>query len=464
MFGWSKKEKKAKLLAEYQKGVNDILLRANAGTPEPIPYGRGTAYGNGGYQSADTLHDVYVDFGYPVDLDFWNYFRMYERFGPALAVIDIPINLSWMKIPEVKGSPGFESKFEELVKKTHFWKRIKGWDNYQRVGRYAGLFMQVKDDKAPHEEIEMLGSVESILNLIPIYEGNLKILDTDSDIKSDNFGKPIMYQFCPAGFNAAGDPMSVNADNATYDIHPSRIEIAAEGSFDGTLNGRPVLKSVFNDLQDLQKISGAGGEGFYQNARNNPIINIPDSAKAPTGDAKDALKCELEDHRALFQKKFIAVGMEFIFPNISLDAPKEFSENSKNNVAAGSGIAAAIIFGQQMGVRAADKDFDMLMMIIQSRRDNHCDEIVKNEIDWMIARGVLPNEEYEVEWDDMTAATEEEKLKLAEIMMGVNEKAMRGQVEPVFDAGEAREAAGFDNKTIERVEGDLDELKDENEQ
>ena len=442
-------------MKQFHKEFSDIMLRANASTTLKS-YSRDSAYDNA-LCTADTLHNVYADFGYPVNLEFWTYFQMYDRFGPAAAVVDIPVNLSWMSLPTIKGSEHFESEFKKLVKKVHFWKRVKGWDNYQRVGQYSGLFQQVKDGKLTSDPVESLSGVESVQNLIPIYEGHLKVLDTEQDIMSDNFGKPTMYQYCTSGFNSAGDS---NADS--YDLHPSRVIIAAEGSYDGTLNGRPALKSVYNDLQDLQKISGAGGEGFWQNSRNAPIINIPDVNKAPVGDAKETLKDELDDFLAKYQKKFITQGMEFTFPDVSLDNPKEFADNSKNNIAAGSGIATAIIFGQQMGVRASDKDFDLLLLVVQSRRENHCDEILTNEIDWLIEHGVLPREEYEIEWEDITAATDEEKIKLASEMMGVNEKATRGQLPPAFEIDEIREKAGFEAiPEIEIISEGMDDLRED---
>jgi hypothetical protein len=459
MFGFSKKEKQDKLINQAQRELSDILLRHNV-RDNLQSFGRGSTANETIHGTPDTLHNVFQDFGYPVNLSFWDYFNMYDRFGPALAVVEIPVNLSWLQVPIIKGKGNFDSEFEKLVDKVHFWKRMKGWDNYQRVGRYAGMFQQIRDDRATSEPVDIAlsgSSVEKLLNLIPIYEGHLKVHEINEDITSEDFGKPIMYQYCPIGFDQVGDGLG-----NSYDIHPSRIQISAEGAFDGTLNGRPVLKSIFNDLQDLQKISGAGGEGFYQNARNAPIINIPDKNKAPTGDAKTELQDALDDYVSKFQKKFIAQGMEFVNHSITMDSPKEFADNSRGNIAAGSGTATAIIFGQQMGVRAADKDFELLLTVVQGRRESHCDEMVKNEIDALINIGVLPNEEYEVEWEDITELSDGDKIALAEQMMGVNEKAMRGQIEPVFGADEAREIAGFDNKTIERVEGDLDELREDN--
>ena len=38
---------------------------------------------SGGYDFSDTLHNVFLDFGYPMQLKFSNFWNMYRRFGIA---------------------------------------------------------------------------------------------------------------------------------------------------------------------------------------------------------------------------------------------------------------------------------------------------------------------------------------------------------------------------------------------
>ncbi len=447
MFGLSKQEKKESLNSKYKSELKELLNNMSVSLDNN---GRSMAL-SGGYDNADTLHNVYSDFGYPVALSFSNFWNMYRRFGVAGAVVDIPPNLSWLMPPSVEGKESFLNDFNLLCKKTNLWNRLKGLDKRQRVGSYAGLFIEVADNKRPSEEVETLNGIGQIHNLKPIYEGQLRVSDTQQDVTKPFYGEPTMYEFV-----SSGDGSKSTEDNASFKIHPSRLIIAAEGADDGSIYGVSSLENIYNDLLDLRKISGAGGEGFYQNTRSAPIIKAVDGFQAPKSQKeKDALEQQIDDFLGKWQKKFVSKGLEFVYPNISLDNPKEFAQNSWNNISAGSGIASAILMGQQMGVRASDKDFELLMIMIQSRRENFLNEIVAQVIDWFIKHGVLENVEYVIEWDDMSAASDDAKIKIADAMAGINEKSFRSGLSAVYEVDEVRQVSGFDQLDYEMPSEDL---------
>jgi len=447
---WDSKEtKQNKLQKQYNNELKDLLVKINSNSE------RSNLFANiqgGGYDHADALHNVYCDFGYPGELDFFNFWNMFRRFGVAGAVINIPPNLSWLSPPMVKGSDQFDKELTLLIKSTNLWNRLKGLDKRQRVGEYAGLFVQVKDGKKPEEPVENLGGVGSISNLKPIYEGQLDVLKTEQDVTKEGYGQPSMYQFQP------GSVGSKNPDeNSTINIHPSRIIIAAEGADDGSIYGISALENIFNDLMDLRKISGAGGEGFYQNTRSAPMIEVDDKFQTPKGKAKEELEQQIDDFLGKWQKKFVSKGMKFVYPNIKLDNPKDFAENSWNNISAGSGISSSELRGSQTGVLAGDKDNKSTMLMVQSRRENFLTEMVTDFIDWCILHKVLPSSPYEVEWDDMTASSDSDKLDLADKMASVNEKSFKSGLGTVFSEDEMREIAGHDPETFEEPNESLEE-------
>lgn len=437
------------LKAEFIEGLNDLVNNAVA----QGFFARGN-YTGGTYDQADDLHNIYNDFGYPFELTFFNFRNMYRRFGPAKAVVNVPADLGWLTPPRVEGSEQFNKELEKLIKKTKLWNRLKGLDKRQRVGRYAALFIQVRDGKKPEEPMDMLPGVDAIVNLKPIYEGQLHDNDVDQDQTSPNFGNPVMYTY------SSGDEGNRNERAATsFRIHPSRIIIAAEDADDGSIYGISALESIYNDLMDLRKIAGAGGEGFYQNTRNAPVINVKEGFKSPAKESeKEALEQEINDFISKYNKKFVAKGMEFQYPNISLDNPKDFAETSWNNISAGSGIASSFLRGNQTGVKAGDQDSEMTLTMIQSRRENFLTEIVSNVIDWMIDYKALPSSEYEIEWDDLLAKSEDDKLATAEKMATVNEKNVRGGGSQVYTEEEIREVSGHD---VEEFDLPDESLKDE---
>lgn len=452
MFGLSKKEKQQKLKTQYNTELSELLIKINSNIDRSNLF---ASIRTGTYDQSDALHNVYHDFGYPCELSFFNLINMYRRFGPAAAVVDIPPDLSWLTSPTIKGNEKFNSELKKLIKKTKLWNRTKGLDKRQRVGRYAGMFIEISDNKKPDQPVGSLSGIANIRNLKPMYEGQLHVLNTEQDVTKDNYAQPIMYEFRNT------DSSNKNPDeNTSFHIHPDRLIIAAEGADDGSIYGFSSLENIFNDLMDLRKISGAGGEGFYQNTRSAPVIEIDKDTKAPTEPEQEKLTKELDDFLSKYQKKFIARGMKFVYPNIKLDSPKEFAENSWNNISSGSKISTNILRGVQTGVLAGDKDSKSTMIMIQSRRENFLTELVTTIIDWFIFHKVLPFSDYEIVWDDLTAASEDEKLDIGKKMAEINEKAFKSGMSPVFTEDEIREASGKEPLEFEIPNEKIDDKED----
>lgn len=456
MFGFSQHEKELKLNNEYNAELKGLLIKINSAQSTRSVLSQMS----GGNDNADRLHDIYCDFGYPDNLEFSNYWNMYRRFGPAAAVVNIPPNLSWLSPPTIESSPGVMKEVELLVQKNNLWNRLKGLDKRQRVGRYAGLFVQVADNKKPSEPVKSLSGPLSVVNLKPIYEGQLRVELTGQDVTQPDYGQPTLYSFEPSN-----DGSRNRDENTTIKIHPSRIIIAAEGADDGSIYGISALENIYNDLMDLRKICGAGGEGFYQNTRNAPVINAGKDFKSPSTTAeKEALEKEIDDFLGKWQRKFVSKGLEFNYPDVRLDQPKEFAENSWNNISAGSNISSSELRGAQTGVLAGDKDNKSTMVMIQSRRENFLTELVSDVINWFMLHNVIEAAPFEVIWDDLTSASDEEKLALGFKMSETNLNQFRSGGAPVYEESEIREISGFkpedlpeDNETDEEDESEDDD-------
>lgn len=417
---------------------------------------------SGQNDGSDKLHNVYNDFGYPEQLSFDNFWNMYRRFGVAKAVIETPVELSWVHAPEIKSeNENFLNLLGELIEKIELWERLKGLDKRQRVGRYGGLYLRTKDGKLPNLPVGSLSGIESIVSITPLYEGQIKVLETDSDPMSENFDMPTMYQYVGSGTGNRNERSS-----SSFSIHPSRLIVAAEGADDGGIYGIPSLECVFNDLMDLRKITGAGGEGFYQNTRMAPVFTANDDFSSDdSGD--ESLSEAIDDFLAQHRKRLVLRGIKAEYPNIQLSAPEEFYQATINNIAAGSGIPAAFLIGQQTGRLASDKDSRHLMTLVQSRRESFLSVVIKNTIDWFIDHNVLPMAEYTIDWGDLLTMSDGEKIEVVQTMAAINEKQSRSGGLPVFSVEEMRERVGLNpDVEIELLEvlpdeGDLGEEEDD---
>lgn len=420
--------------------AQQLIANMGAGVRERI-----AAAISGGYDFADTLHDIYLDFGYPASLNFFNFWNMYRRFGIAQNVVELPVEMSWLRPPNVESEDKqFNKELEKLEEAVRLFQRLKGLDVRQRVGRYAGMFMRVRDSKAPNLPIEgKLAGVGAIMQMIPLYEGQLEVLEIDNDPTSERYTLPKMYQF------NASSPGSRNEKAAdSFSIHPDRIVIAAEGADNGGIYGIPALEAVYNSLMDLRKVIGGGAEGFYKNAAQNIVFELKDAASA-TGNKEllDQFNEHYDDFaRNRSRRALWTPGLEAKPLNSEMMSPKDAFNCALNDVAAGSRpmIPTTILIGQQTGRLASQEDSRGFLASINSRNENFVSEMVQDTIDWCIKWGLLPAAKYTVEWDDLLALSDEERLANAFKMSDINAKTFQSGGEIPFDGEEIREAAGFD--------------------
>lgn len=399
---------------------------------------------SGGYDFADTLHNIYLDYGYPFQLEFSDFWNMYRRFGIAKNVIELPVNMTWKTPPIVEGSDEFNKALAKLDVRISLYDRMKGLDTRQRVGRYAGMFMRVKDDKDPKEPIEGKLEENSLVEMMPLYESQLEVITSDKDPKSDRFGQPIMLQYNMSAVGSRNEEATQNIN-----IHFSRIVFAAEGADNGWIYGIPALEPVFNSLMDCRKIIGGAAEGFYRNASQSGIFNLTDPENAT--DATTSLLEKFNERYTAFNrdrmsKGFWTPGMEMKTLESNLSSPKEHFQAALNDVAAGSTpvIPATILVGQQTGRLASDEDSRHFLSGVQSRRENWTSEMVRDNIDWLLLLGILPASEYVVTWDDLLALSFQEKLKNSKVMAEVNKDQILSGDNLPFSSAEIREEAGFD--------------------
>ena len=326
----------AEVNAATHQAVQDAVMGMAMQTNSTLDVGmrqRMAAVQSGGYDFADTLHNVYLDYGYPAHLTFFNFWNMYRRFGIATRAIELYPDQTWLDDPIVEGTDQFNTEMAALVADQGLWRRLKGLDTRQRVGRYAGLFMRVRDSKAPNLPIEgKLGGLAALVDIIPLYESQLEVIETEDNPRADNFGQPTMYQFKAGGVGSRNEKVA-----STFNIHPDRIIIAAEGADNGSIYGIPVLESIYNDLMDLRKVLGGGGEGFYKNAAQSIVFDLKDGASAK---ANEALLNKFNDNYDDFaqnrsRRAMWTPGMEANTLDSSLISPRDFADVSMMSISAG---------------------------------------------------------------------------------------------------------------------------------
>ena len=324
---WNKKKEAVYTQSDVDSLRQDIAT--NATQAEGLRK-RLSAAISGSYDNADTLHNVYLDYGYPLTLEFSHYWNMFRRFGIAKNVVELPVDTCWISHPEIDGGDKFNNAFESLSERIKFWHRMKGLDNRQRVGRYAGMFMRVKDGKRPDQPLEgTLGGELALVEIMPLYESQLQVLTVDDDVTSESYGMPTMYEFNGSAEGNRNEKLATN-----FNIHPSRLVLASEGADDGGIYGISSLEAPYNSLMDLRKIMGAGGEGFYKNASKDVVFELKDAASASqNAELLKAFNENYDDWAANRSRRSIwTPGLEAKTLDSNLVNPKEFFFNCLYNI------------------------------------------------------------------------------------------------------------------------------------
>lgn len=408
-------------------------------------------------------HDYAKDYGWPDDLTFENFHRMYSRSGIAKAAIDKTIDKTWEAMPaiwenEKAGDSPAEKAIAKHFRKRKIWRALMDADRRSMVGAYAGAILLLRDGQKLQEPVTRLPKgVESLAGIIPAWEGQLSVVEWDNIEGSETYGEPLFFQFDE---QAVGDASSTGKSNVR--IHRDRVLIWSD---DGTLNCSSALEAGYNDVSDAEKIKGAGGEGFWKSARGAPIVEAQEGQNiqsimqgmglATPEEAKEALDQKADDFNNGFDKFLMMGGFNVKPLNITLPQPKEFWELCVQSFAASVQVPFKELIGNITGERASTEDARGFAQAIMSRRENRVLPILQEFVDRLVRWGVLEAKDWTIGWTSLLEASPDDKLARAEKMATINSQAGN---EPVFLPDEIREEAGF--KSADEIAGFAEYLAD----
>jgi hypothetical protein len=420
------------------------------------------------FGTLDQKHQqAWADYGYKNTLEFDDHWSMFRRFGIARAGIMRPVEKSWQTTPSIleAGDPheqtSWEKSFELFAKNIYMWNRLRGADYRNRVGRYAGLIMIVRDSKKLSVPMGTIRP-EQFSKFIPVFEGQLEVKAWNQDQASDTYSEPSMYQFQETG-GGDRDPNSVRS----VDVHPSRVIIWAEGADDGSIYGVPALEAGFNDLQTMEKIIGAGGEGFWKNSRGSLHLDIDKDANlqqlaqalgTDMNGLPDALEDQIDAFAKGYDKQLLTQAMTSNSTSISMGDPEKPFSVALQSFSASVPVPTTILIGNQTGERASTEDAHAWNLTGMARRESFVIPQIELTIHRLMQIGVIETKDFVVGWDSLIEPTLGEKLDNGEKMSKINQAGLGSGVLP-FSSDEIRETSGFEAEEEDEGPGDnLDEL------
>lgn len=399
---------------------------------------------------------AWCQYGYPADVTFPQLLAAYERGGAAHGAVHRILDKCWQELPRIKkpeaDKPGpWEKKVNAQLKAIRAWTKFRDLDRRNMVGRYAALIYRVGDGKKLYEPLER---AQKLVDLIPVYESQIRVESWDLDENSENYGKPTMFSIETA-------PPSQRNEQARprtwMKVHPSRVQILAEGAVgDNFLDGVPMLLAGFNSLVDLEKISGGSAESYLKNSARTLVMKFDGQASpevitrnadgsASTKTVAEALEDKTRSLNRNIDASIVTQGGEVSTLQTQQSDPGPAFEVAANLFAASVQIPFTILFGQQTGRLASDEDKADMVARCKSRQENELTPMLVEFVTRMQAAGIIDAGEFEIEWPPLDAPGDKEKLENVKAMTAAMKDAFTaGLTEPLFDANELRAVAGYE--------------------
>ena len=389
---------------------------------------------------------AWCEYGFPEFLTFHDFYALYRRGGVAHGAVNKIIGLCWRTNPWIiegddqdgaKDETAWEGTLKPLMGRGKFWRAFAEADTRRLVGRFSGLLLQVRDGKKWDQPVT---KGKALVKMIPAWAGSLKPITFDDNETSEAYGEPTMWQYTEATRDGrAGRQMKV---------HPDRVFILG----DWTSEAIGFLEPAYNAFISLEKVEGGSGESFLKNAARQLLLNFDKEIDLNNIAAMYGVSLDQLNQRFNEAARQLNSGNDVMLPTQGASATQLVSAVSDpgptydvnlQTAAAALDIPTKILVGMQTGERASSEDQKYFNARCQARRTDLTFEI-NDLIAHLIRIGIIePKAEYTAMWDDLTTATQGERLADAKVMSEINQTAM-ATGETVFTAEEIREQAGFD--------------------
>jgi len=412
---------------------------------------------------------AWCEYGWPEIIGPQDFLGLYRRGGVANGAVTKIIGACWRTNPWViQGEPQDESREEtpwerriKVLLTPRFWAAVAEADRRRLVCRYSALVLRVRDSKDWDQPVD--GRAKGLVEIRPVWATALTVAEYDNDERSETYGEPLVWQYTEAGQGGKGA--------VQRRIHRDRVFILGDWRDDAI----GFLEPAYNAFVNLEKIEGGSGESFLKNAARQLSINF----QAEDLDFTNLAGMYGVDAGKL-QDKFNEVAVEMnrgndtvlvtqgatTTPLVTAVADPEPSYRvNLQTAAAGVDIPTKILVGMQTGERASSEDQKYHNARCQSRRERELVHEIGDLVAHLMRIGVLDRQEqYTPMWDDLTDATQADRLANAKTMSEINSVAL-AIGEPVFDGNEIRTTAGFEPvDDIEPMgEGDGTEDEDDDE-
>jgi len=354
--------------------------------------------------------DLYEIFGWKKQLNFRDYFDMYDRNGMAGRVVDSLTDETWRTPPTmmdglIKGDEDNEKQHTEFLKAWNvfveaqdLWALFNEMDASLGYSRYAIMLIG-----APGKFDQPLDKAKAIKYIQVYDEGQAQISSVDRGINSLRYGMPELYN------------VTFEDGGRSVPVHYSRVIHFKDRRGQSRVYGAPRLKKPFNYLSDLEKVVGASSEAFWLLIRKGLIMSAQEGQNFPQEGSAEftAMQDEISEWEHQLRRVMRVKGVDVTDLGAQVVDGKAQHDLLITDISGTVGIPNRVLVGSERGELASSSDDANWAAVVESRQKNTCTKWVKDTAKRLIELGAIPapTGKMGVEWAELFQSTALEKMQ-----------------------------------------------------
>jgi hypothetical protein len=149
----------------------------------------------------------------------------------------------------------------------------------------------------------------------------------------------------------------------------------------------------------------------------------------------------------------------------SMADPKQPFSIALQSYSAGIEVASKLLVGSQEGKLASEEDARFTMSAMQSRREDWGSIMVSSAVDWLMDHGIIQRSEYYIEWDDLLAPSDKDKLELGSKLSKILIEMHKEFGETPTELSEVAAIMGYkplnEDLDVDEIEPEIDDFEDD---
>ena len=379
--------------------------------------------------------DYYSALGYTRVLTPELMWDRYRRNGVARRLVNMLPNATWRSGADLveddtpDSVTDFEEAWIEFAARTRAWDRMRKVDILSQLGRFSVLLLGYP---GPLESEAKRMKPGSVAYLKQYSELRVKVQDgdLDTDRRSPRFGQPNRYQFTKL--------LKSNGTTGSQYVHWTRVIHVADEAVEEDEWGEPMLAAVWNWLDDLEKVAGAGSEAFWRRVQPMLSAQLMPGATLAVGD-ETRVEEEIDKLVHGLRRWVRLSGIEL--DEVGSHDVAQFDRQVDaliGLIVTPFGIPKRLFSGSEQGELASTKDASNYAQNVRDRRRQFAESVVLRPLTSRLQLlGQLPEtpESYEARWPDVQDMDLSERLDMAKKASEVN----KNQGEQVVLTNEIRD-------------------------